>query len=176
MNVWNVISGGPCSGKTTTIQALSFLGYRTMPEVARLYLDQKKSQNCSIKTIRQNTSLLQNEILQNQIEMESRIKTSDPVFLDRSIIDTIAYNSLFSPENILDFKNIDLKQRYSRVFLLNLLPDYEMDYARFETKSDQLKIHASLRTHYSNLGYRVIEIPVLPVFERAEFILNSLNK
>ena len=36
---WYVITGAPCSGKTTLIEQLADKGYRTIPETARLYME-----------------------------------------------------------------------------------------------------------------------------------------
>lgn len=36
---WNVISGAPCSGKTTLIEQFESKGYRTVPETARQFIE-----------------------------------------------------------------------------------------------------------------------------------------
>jgi len=35
---WHVITGGPCSGKSTLIDQLANHGFQTVPESARLYI------------------------------------------------------------------------------------------------------------------------------------------
>ena len=38
---WHVITGGPCYGKTTLIQLLAERGFRKVPEMARLYIEEE---------------------------------------------------------------------------------------------------------------------------------------
>ncbi|NDB08538.1 MAG: hypothetical protein EBX97_07735, partial [Actinobacteria bacterium] len=51
---WYVITGGPSSGKTTTVNLLQDLGYKTTIEVARHYIDLQRINGRSTEQIREN--------------------------------------------------------------------------------------------------------------------------
>ena len=36
---WHVITGAPCSGKTTLIDLMAGKGYRTIPQIGRVYVE-----------------------------------------------------------------------------------------------------------------------------------------
>jgi predicted ATPase len=42
---WYVITGAPCSGKTSVIRELEKRGYRVVHEVARAYIEGKRAEN-----------------------------------------------------------------------------------------------------------------------------------
>ena len=95
------------------------------------------------------------------------------VFFDRGIPDTCAYDTLHQapPNPILDKASKECK--YKKVFLLDQLPFTE-DYARTETKEQQDQLHGLLKETYRRLGFPIIEVPVLPIEERGEFVLRNL--
>lgn len=45
---WIVLTGAPNSGKSSALERLAFLGYRTVPENARLFIDQEVSKGKTI--------------------------------------------------------------------------------------------------------------------------------
>ena len=60
---WCVITGGPSSGKTTVVQALQDLGYKTTIEAARHYIDLQRINGKSIDEVRENQRNFQHKIL-----------------------------------------------------------------------------------------------------------------
>lgn len=51
---WYVITGGPGSGKTTTLNHLNMLGYHTTIEHARHFIDRQMITGKTVKEIREN--------------------------------------------------------------------------------------------------------------------------
>ena len=51
---WNVITGGPCTGKTTVVDLLAKRGYKTTIEHARHYIDTQKIKGKTIEEIKEN--------------------------------------------------------------------------------------------------------------------------
>ena len=49
---WYVITGGPCSGKTTTVNMLTAKGYKTTIEHARHYLDTQHRNGKTIEEVK----------------------------------------------------------------------------------------------------------------------------
>jgi len=171
---WNVITGGPCTGKTTTIELLRKKGYTTTIEHARHYIDTQKEKGNSVSEIRNNKVLFQHEVLQMQINEEGNLDPHELIFLDRAIPDAEAYY------NFLDIEYDDLlnnsveKYRYRNIFILDRLPLIN-DYARIENLDDQIKIHNLIIKIYENGPSPVIYVPVLQLEDRLEFILNVIS-
>jgi predicted ATPase len=53
---------------------------------------------------------------------------------------------------------------------------YRTDDARWEPFETAVKVHESLVSTYSSLGYELIEVPRKSVEERVEFILNVVQR
>jgi len=56
---WYVITGGPCSGKTTIIKELRKIGYIVYPEAARIFIDKEIRKGRLLKEIRKNEAKFQ---------------------------------------------------------------------------------------------------------------------
>ena len=170
---WYVITGGPSSGKTTTVNLLKERGYITTMEHARHYLDTQRLKGKTVEEVRKNQNEFQMGVLKMQIEQESQISPDILVFLDRAIPDTLAYYQFLNltvDDNLLAIMRTVF---YKKIFILDSLPLMK-DYARTEDAAAQKKIHALLVTTYKSLGFPIVEVPVLPPNERVDFILKNL--
>ena len=88
---WYVITGGPGSGKTTTINLLKERGYITKFEHARHYFDTQRLKGRNIEEVRKQQIEFQLGVLDMQIEQEAQISPDVQVFPDRAIPDALAY-------------------------------------------------------------------------------------
>ena len=170
---WYVITGGPSSGKTTTVNLLKERGYITTFEHARHYLDTQRLKGKTIEDVRKQQREFQLGVLDMQIEQESQISPEVLVFLDRAIPDALAYYRFL---NLPEEEKLTEALRtvfYKKVFILDCLPLVK-DYARTEDEEAQKKIHALLIEVYESLGFPIIQVPVLKPEERVDFILNNL--
>lgn len=170
---WYVITGGPGSGKTTTVNLLAARGYTTTIEHARHYLDTQLVDGKTAEDVRKNQEHFQSAILDMQIGQEASLSPDDTVFLDRAIPDALAYYR---------FLNLDIDDKllvalgrisYKKVFILDLLPLVN-DYARREDERQQQRIHEILTEVYETLPFPVVHVPVLPANERVDYILKNL--
>jgi len=59
MNNWHVITGAPCTGKTTILHVLAKKGYRVEYEAARDYIDEQLKLGKTLAKIRGNEFLFQ---------------------------------------------------------------------------------------------------------------------
>ncbi len=170
---WYVITGGPGSGKTTTVNLLKERGYITTFEHARHYLDTQRLKGRSIEEVRKNQGEFQSGVLNMQIEQENQISPDVLVFLDRAIPDALAYYhflNLPEDEKLTEaLRNVS----YKKVFILNCLVLVN-DYARTEDSVAQKKIHSLLIEVYEALGFPVVQVPLLPPEKRVDFILKNL--
>lgn len=170
---WYVITGGPSSGKTTTVNLLRARGYNTTIEHARYYLDTQQSDGRTVEEIRKHQAEFQSGILNMQIQQEKGLSPDDIVFLDRAIPDALAYYRFLNlPE---DEKVLGALHNvcYKKVFILDCLKLVK-DYARTEDEAAQKKIHALISEVYESLPFPVIYVPVLPPEERVDFILKNI--
>jgi predicted ATPase len=170
---WYVITGGPSSGKTTTVNLLKARGYRTTIEHARHYIDTKRVTGKGTAQIRANQLAFQRGVLDMQIEQEATIPRDELCFLDRALPDALAYYRFLNlePDQLLlaALKTVS----YRKVFVLDLLP-LAPDYARTEDVAAQRQIHALLLEIYAELRLPVERVPVAPPEQRVEFILARL--
>lgn len=170
---WNVITGGPCTGKTTVINLLSERGYKTTIEHARHYIDTQKIKGKTVEEIKENKKQFQRGVLDMQIEQEAELNLDDVVFLDRALPDAIAYYQFLG----LEYDNRLIEQCnkycYNKVFILDRLPLIN-DYARLEDEQEQIRIHNLIIKVYESYPCPIVHVPVLAPEERIDFILKNL--
>jgi predicted ATPase len=170
---WYVITGGPSSGKTTTVNLLRDRGYITTMEHARHFLDTQRLKGRTIQEVKENQLEFQHGVLQMQIDQENEIEPNVQVFLDRAIPDALAYyRYLKLPVDDLMRKALQ-NVFYKKVFIMAPLPLVN-DYARLENVEAQKKIHELITEVYEALPFPVLHVPVLAAEERVDFILNNL--
>lgn len=170
---WNVITGGPCTGKTTIINLLSERGYKTTIEHARHYIDTQKIKGRTVEEIRENKRQFQLGVLDMQIKQEAQLNINDEVFLDRALPDTMAYYQFLGLEYDEALINAVNNASYKKIFVLAPLP-YVGDYARTENKNDQKIIHDLIIDVYSSLRFPIVFVPILSPNDRIDFILSNI--
>lgn len=170
---WYVITGGPCSGKSTTVELLKQRGYRTTIEGARHFLETERANGRTFEEVRRNQLEFQSRVLGMQIEHERMLPQDEVVFLDRAIPDARAYYRFLDlPEDERLAEALE-KVSYKKVFILDPLPLVN-DYARRENEPAQRSLHRLITEVYRSLPFPVIEVPVMPAEHRVEFILARL--
>lgn len=170
---WNVITGGPCTGKTTVVNLLAERGYKTTIEHARHYIDTQIIKGHTVEEIRENKKEFQLGVLNMQIEEEATLDVNEMVFLDRALPDAMAYYQFLGLE--YDDRLIEQcnKYCYKQVFILDRLP-LTNDYARLEDEAEQIRIHNLIIKVYETFPCPIVHVPVLPPEERVDFILKHI--
>ncbi len=175
-NNWYVITGTLSSGKTTVINRLKEQGYRTIPELARVYIDAELAKGRTIEDTRKNKLHFQHKILQMKVDMEKTLPKDEVIFFDRGVHDSIAYYKLSGLEDDGLLNSSVADSDYAKVFLLDMV-EYKKDYARVETDEERRKIQHLLIEAYAESGLEVINVPVMETKEeRAKFILSCIGK
>ena len=170
---WYVITGGPGSGKTTTVQMLRNRGYKTTIEHARHYIDTQRISGRTVENIRKNQMEFQTGARNMQIEQEAYLSPAEIIFLDRALPDSLAYYRFLNLPVDERLNELLKKVSYKKIFILDFLPLVN-DYARLEDGEAQKKIHSLITEVYESLPFPVVHVPVLRPEERIDFILKNL--
>lgn len=172
-----IITGGPGVGKTTLLDELSKRGYRYVPEVARKII--KEQMDAGGKALPwANTRLYSDMMLARSIEDFITYSSEDGLlFFDRGIPDTYGYEVLMNFDMTDTLKQAVKQYRYNlQVFILPPWPEiYETDGERKQDYDEAVATYDVMCRIYTKLGYTVIDVPRLPVSERADFVLDKLG-
>jgi len=169
---WHVITGAPCSGKTTVIYALEKVGYRVVHEVARAYIDHEIKKGKTIHQIKADILAFERHILYEKIEIEASLPEHETIFLDRAVPDSIAYFKLKGLDSLEPIEKSHAV-RYQKIFLFQRL-GFEKDAVRSEDDKMADRLNDLLKKSYQMLGYEIIQVPLLAVEKRVDFILKHL--
>jgi len=170
-----VITGGPGFGKTSLIEELRQAGYHCSGEFARdLILSQQESGGEILPW--KNAKLFQQNILEKRIAFFDSIHDGSFAFADRGIPDQLAfarYRGFDTPEVLIECAE---KYRYApQVFVTPPWPEiFTNDTIRTETFEEALRIHELIVKTYVDLNYQIIELPLLPVKQRINYLLQNL--
>jgi predicted ATPase len=169
---WYVLTGGPCAGKTTTIDELARRGHPVLAEPARIIIDEKLAAGHTIEEIVGDPDWLPS-VVRRAYAQESAVSKDETFFFDRAAPDSLAYYELAKRPVDEFFQHVMNEIRYRKVFLLDLV-EFKNDEGRPETPEQAMIIHGAIREAYLGQGYEIVEVPVLPVGERADFVLANL--
>lgn len=174
------ITGGPGSGKTSVIRALSARGHPTVPESAieviaelnaELGLDGQRRWRAAHR------DRFQDLVLARQLEAERAFEGHEGfVFLDRGRLDGLAYLRHFGETPTARRLELLESGTYAAVFLLATLSVFTDRSAtgRTSDRRDSLAIAARIEEVYREHGHEPIHVPEMPIEERADFVLSHL--
>lgn len=177
INNWYVLTGAPYSGKTTMLKLLEQKGYQTVPELARVHIDEQLAKGITLEELRKDELAFQKNILQFKIDYEKTLDPNKTIFFDRGIPDSQAYYELCGLDNDEFLNQAVTDSAYKKVFLCDYIAfDHKKDYARTETPQEQKKLHELLKKTYQKFDAPLIKVPVLleKKAERINFILDNL--
>lgn len=174
-----IITGGPGAGKTSLLEELDRIGFKTAPEEGRRIIkEQLSSGGSGLPWI--------NKELFAELMFEASVKTfqqmiqscdTAPVFFDRGILDTIGYLKL---EKLPVPGQMEITARemeyHKNVFILPPWNEiYENDPERKQTLEVAEHTFECMYETYREYGYHIIEVPKVTVEQRIKFILNTLE-
>jgi predicted ATPase len=172
-----IITGGPGFGKTELINDLRKLGYLCSGEFARDLIQSQQQSGGEILPWK-NPKLFQQEVLKQRIAFFESVPEDTFAFADRGIPDQLAfarYKGFGTPEIL-----IESAQNYRYALQVFVAPPwreiFENDSIRTESFEEAVKIHQAVLDTYSDLNYKVIELPLLPLNKRVKFLLQAIPK
>ena len=170
---WCVITGAPSSGKTSVVKELAHRGFAIQDEVARELIQLGIRQGRTLDDIRQKAAELQKGILEVTLAREMGLDLNTRIFLDRGLPDSITYFKLAGLDGF-EAAAVSMLFQYKTVFIFERLPVVKDD---VRTEDDMLanKIDKMLEDDYRSVGYQPIRVPVLPIEQRADFVLEKLK-
>ena len=153
---WHVITGAPCSGKTTLIRSLEAAGHLVVHEAARAYIEEQLALGLDLDEMKKDLLHFEREILNRKIAAESTLNRDAEVFLDRAIPDSIAYYRFcnLAADEAVEASGLF---RYRTVFFLDYV-ELETDAIRSEDRADIIGLEQLLWSCYRELGYHPIRM------------------
>jgi predicted ATPase len=170
---WHVITGAPCSGKTTLLDQLAAKGFHAVPETARLCFERELARGRTMEEIRGTGDALQRYICDTQLGVERGLRAMDVAFLDRALPDCLTFHRLFGldPNSLLPDC---FHRRYASIFILDRLPVPRSTPLGPEDDASAAFVDEWLSRDYGALGYDVVRVPALAPEERLAFVLERL--
>jgi predicted ATPase len=179
-----VVTGPLCSGKTSLVEYLQDKGFPIVTEAGRSIITQEQHRDeispgagrlpwTKPYEFRAITILRQLE-LEFQAKM-NRQNPKLPRFLDAGLLENIVYCQQRFGNVPREFEFCRQKGRYDKVFWLEPLFEYTNDAQRWETSDQAKELGIGFKRIYLDEGYDVIDVPVIPVPDRAQFVLEKLK-
>jgi predicted ATPase len=170
---WYIITGAPSSGKTSVINEIERRGIRVVHEVARAYIDRQLGQGLRLEQIKSDMLQFERHILHTKIKIEDALPEGEPVFFDRGVPDSIAYFILEGLDPAEPFR-YSRRNHYRRIFFFERF-DFLKDKVRSEDEMTAGRLNNLLLEAYGKIGYDVVMVPVMPVEERVDLVLENIN-
>jgi len=177
-----VLTGPPGGGKSTIIKYLASKGYLVLPESYRWMrvFQTIESQYDSLLKM----TVFPSAKADSQLAFELFRADTDPevensfVFMDRSIIDFMAYCSFYSSPFLATVKSY--AHEYADLILVAFyiegrLPDYRKDWLRHETFTESLSIGEAICKAYKDCSIPLIHLPSQSTEIAATTILKHLS-
>lgn len=168
---WTAVTGAPSSGKTTLFHALESRGALCRQETATIVIETRLALGEALQDICGDQVALQHAILEKGLQRADEIDPSERWYLDRTVVDTIAYCKLYGMDEAYFIEHA-ARHRFRRVFQLDRLP-FTPNHVRIESEKTAALLDRYYQEAYEGLGYEVVRVPVMPVDERAAFILEQ---
>lgn len=174
-----VFSGGPGVGKTSLLNYLQQAGYEVMPEVARAIIAAEIALGGNALPWG-DKDLYINRMLTAEVTAYKKAtnSTSRLLFLDRGVIDSIGYARLIGSAITPRMEELAVQLRYEKeVFILPPWREiYVKDAARKQDWTEAVDTYHILKQTYTDYGYRVVEVPIANLAERADFVMRQIGE
>lgn len=169
-----VLTGAMGGGKTAVLEALKSRGVSCVPEPARIILAQQRA--IGGRGVPETDAGLFTMLMLSRALQDGEAPDRDARVFDRGVPDMVAYAELFGLDTGPYWRAAE-RYRYGKTVLY--FPPWEAIY----TNDDERKIPfegardfgLAVRRVYETLGYQVIDVPLVSLGERVEFVLNAVK-
>jgi predicted ATPase len=174
---FHIVTGGPGSGKTSLLEALHSRGYGCSTEAGRGIIQDQVS--IAGQALPWADRRLFAELMLSWEMRSYRFarEAAGPVFFDRGVPDVLGYLRLIGVPVPNHIQTAAQRFRYnSTVFIAPPWPEiFRQDKERKQGFEEAIRTHKALMETYTELEYRLLEIPCSPVEDRANFIVQHLR-
>ncbi|MBL0049527.1 MAG: AAA family ATPase [Bacteroidetes bacterium] len=176
-NLRYIISGGPGFGKTSIIHELENRNFKSIHEISRSIIKDQLEKGGTILPWK-DLAAFSGLVFEQRLQQHSQLLDENIHFYDRGIVDVLAYlikDNLPIPPNYI--KAAQVNHYNQLVFLTPPWKEiYLIDNERKEDFSNAEQIHNLIESTYQQLGYQTLNIPMMEVNKRVDFILNTINQ
>lgn len=167
-----VITGGPGSGKSTLITALSAGGFLCMPEAGRAVIQEEVAIGGTALPWADRAAFAERMLSEDIRSYREAEKLYGPVIFDRAVPDVFGYLKLSGLPVPPHVEQAAYTFRYnSSVFIAPPWQEiFVQDSERKQTWKEAEATYHVMVDVYSELGYDLIPLPRAPVPERVQFV------
>lgn len=172
MNHFTIISGCSGGGKSTLLAEVARRGFATIEEPGRRIVQAEMERGGSALPWLDLEAFLHAAIELSLDDLEAARKRSGRVFFDRGLFDAASGLADLTGEPWLE--RLGVKEHFEkRVFITPPWPEiFVADGERQHSFDQAIAEYDRLVLDYPAQGFELIEVPRLPVAERADFVLN----
>lgn len=173
-----VITGGPGSGKTTLINALADYGLITIEESGRQIIQDQVLNNGQALPWSDPAAFAELMFQHEVSHYEWARQFNKIAVFDRGIPDVAGYLNLMKIAVPDYMEKAIQKYRYNNyIFVAPPWPDiFEQDTERKQTLEEAVATYHIMIQTYSSYGYNPISIPMVPVLQRVEFVVEQMKQ
>lgn len=173
-----VITGGPGSGKSTLIGLLKRAGHVTEPEAGRTIIREQTASGGDALPWADRVAFAERMAASDMAAHARHANAGGPVFFDRGLPDVAGYLSLCDLPVPIDLRRAVEHMRYANpVFIAPFWLDiFAQDGERRQDADEAERTCEVMWTTYTELGYRLVELPLDTPEGRLAFILEILGR
>lgn len=170
-----VLTGAPGSGKSTILEQLNEMGYKTFEERARIRIAEALQNNSELVPWKNHLGF--SKLVFNDQIAQFNSQTDEIAFYDRGFIDVLGYLSAdnIAPPHHMIQKAIKHQYNTQVFYFAPWEAIHRHDELRRESLEDVTRIVNAIKKSYHNYGYQLIEVPKVSLEKRIEFILQTLD-
>jgi predicted ATPase len=173
-----IVTGGPGTGKTTTLQELEKRGYKYTPEVARQIIREQIGHG-GIALPWGDRELYTRMMMERSIKsFVENTPAPQAMFADRGLPDTLCYARLTKHPDEKNIRRACDQYRYAKqVFFAPVWEEiYQTDSERKQDFAEAVRTSELMLKVYRECGYNIVELPKTSSVERAKFIIKQLGR
>jgi predicted ATPase len=172
---FTVITGGPGSGKTTLIEALARRGHGVTVEAGRDVIRAEVAAGGTALPWADRAGFAERMLAHELASYAAAGEREGLVFFDRGAPDVVGYLRLCSLPVAWHVDAAARRTRYApRVFIAPPWPEiFAQDAERRQTLDEAVATFDIMVGTYRAYGYELVELPLAPVENRVDFVLNG---
>ncbi|MEW5424491.1 AAA family ATPase [Amorphus sp. 3PC139-8] len=172
-----IVTGGPGSGKTTLMHALSARGYPVTEEAGRAIIRAQTAIDGPALPWADRTAFAELMLSWEIRSHEQALVHAGPVIFDRGVPDVAGYLTLCGlpvPDHVA--RAVAHYRYASTVFVAPPWSEiFGRDNERKQDFDEAVRTHAAMVATYGAAGYDLVELPRAPVETRADFVISRLT-